>query len=156
MILDIVNKSMKYIIIIALISLVSTWAFGIYNNMIQETTINGITIKTFDIRIYLNNVSNAWNTAALDFETILPDREWDDTAAWNNWDGLFNNIALLFDYLYLPINFVLYILRWIAWILRLALAIIGWNISTDGNGVYFSNLAYILTWITQNLMIPYL
>lgn len=155
MILDLVNKFIKPITIIALISIVSTWAFGIYNVLITEQTINGITIKTVDLRIYLDNLVNAWSTTALNFDSILPQRTWDNTAAWNNWDGIFNNLAFLFDWLYFPLNFILYILRWISWIFKLALALIGWNVGQDNNGIYYSELAKILAWITQNLFIPY-
>ena len=63
--------------------------------------------------------------------------------------------ALIFDWLYFPINFILWLLRWVCWLLKIMLAIIGWNTLQDANGNYYSVLAQILAWITQNLMIPY-
>ena len=159
MILDLVNKLIKPITIIALVSIVATWAFNVQNVLITDTTINGVAIKTVDLRTYLINITNAWETNALNFEDILPSRQWEEVTGSvidsTFWNALFNNMALIFDWLYFPINFILWILRWISWLLKLLLAVIGWNVGQN-NGVYYSQLVEILVWITKNLMIPYI
>jgi len=153
MIIDLIKDSWKPLILIALVSLTITWAFGIYNVMIQQQTINGIEIYTFNIRIYLSNLSNAWQTNALNFQDVIPSRTWSNDWSWSN---IGNNMAFIFDWLYFPINFVLWLDRWICWLLRLLLAIIGWNIGLDENGNYYSTLSMILTWCIENLFIPYI
>ena len=153
MILDLTNKLIKPVTIIALISIVITWAFNIQNILVETQTINGITIKVVNLRTYLSALSNAWETNALNFDDILPTRQFEST---NNFiSDISNNMLALFDWLYFPINFLLYIIRWTCWIFKLLLTIIGWNTGVDSYGNYYSELARILTWVTQNLMIPY-
>ena len=160
MIIDLVNKLIKPITIIALISIVATWVFNIQNVLISEQTINNVRIKVVDLRLYLLNISNAWQSNALNFNDILPTRLWEEVTGSiidsTFWNALFNNMALIFDWLYFPINFILWLLRWLCWLLKIVLAIIGWNVGYNSNGVYYSQLVEILVWITDNLMIPYI
>lgn len=160
MILDIVNKLLKPVIIIACVSMVITWAFNVQNMLITETTYNGITMKVVNFRLYLQNLTNAWETNALNFNDVIPPGSWQEVSGSivdsSFWNSLFNNMAYIIQWLYFPINFLLYITRWVAWIVKLALALIGWNTATNSNGEYYSSLVQILVWITQNLKIPYI
>lgn len=160
MILDLVNKLMKPIMIIAIISIVITWAFNVENVLITDVTYNGIQMKTLDFRLYLENVNSAWITNALNFQDILIDREWveieGNITKSQFWEDLGNNLAFLFDCLYFPINLILWINRWISWLIRIVLALIGWNVGTRADGSYYSTLVQILDWIIENFKIPYI
>lgn len=160
MIIDIINKLIKPIIIIACISMVITWAFNIQNVLITDINIDEIQMKVVDFRLYLMNLTNAWESNALNFDDVIPPGDWqevtgsivDDTF----WNALFNNMGYVIQWLYFPINFLLYITRWVAWLCKLLLALIGWNVGKNSNGDYYSTLVQILVWVTQNLKIPYI
>lgn len=160
MIYDLIKASWKPLILIALVSLTITWAFNIQNTMITTQTINGIKIMTFNAHTYMQNISNAWRTNALNFQDIIPPTQWEDVSGnmlqSQFWESLVNNMAVIANWAYFPINFVLWILRWVTWLCNILLAIIGWNTQQDAYGNYNSNLVMINDWITQNLMIPYI
>ena len=70
--------------------------------------------------------------------------------------ALINNLAFIANWAYFPINFILWVIRWLAWLINILLAIIGWPTQKNELGEYYSNLAMILNWVTENLMIPYI
>lgn len=160
MLIDLIKTAWKPLILIAVVSLAVTTAFNLPNLLITTEYINGVKISHFNLQTYLNSISNAWESNALNFEDILPDREWEEiTSSFVEsqfWEAIGNNIALLFDYVYFPINFILWVLRWICWLVKILLTIIGWPTMMNTNGTYDSVLTTILVWIIQNLQIPYL
>lgn len=159
MLLDLIKTTWKPLLLIALVSLTAVWAFNIQSLIVEKATINGIQMYVFNVRNYLQNVSNSWERSALNFEDILPPVQWQELG--NNpfdeefWTALLNNLAFIADWLYFPINFILWLWRWGAWLIRLMLGIVGWNIQ-QVNGQYYSELAKILNWVITNLMIPYI
>lgn len=159
MALDLIKSTLKYTIFLGLIGIVIAWLFGLQNSFSHSETINGMKILVFDYKIYVDSLTNSFMTNALQFEDILPNRTWQEVqgAVWDEvfWNSLFNNMALIFDWLYFPLNFLLWIIRWISWVMRVALALIGWDFTTV-NGEYNSTLIKVLTWIIEQLMIPYI
>lgn len=160
---DLAKNMMKFTIFLGIIGIFIAWAFQLQNTFVQTRTITvgeySSTMYYFDWYKYTNTLSNVWTTDALDFSTIIPTRTWDSSATIG---ALVNNIAYVFDWLYFPINFLAYILRWICWITRLSLGLLGWDFSMNTTIVgeeweqYNSVLIKVLTWITQKLVIPYI
>lgn len=160
MIYDLIKTAWKPLIFIALVSLTTTVAFNIQNTMITTEIINGIKIYHFNLQTYLQNMNNAWQTNALNFEDIIPPTQWVEVTGnmlQNEfWRSLINNLAVIANWAYFPINFILWLLRWVTWLCNILLAVIGWNTQKDAMGNYYSNLVMINDWVTQNLMIPYI
>ena len=164
-----VKKLMPIIIVLGLISITLTLIFNLENQLTYEMTINGIKLYVFDLDKYIQNLNNAWDTLSLDFFTIIPDATF-KTANGNMltadyWNTMFDNFKVIFNWMYMPINFVMYIWRWIAFFIQIALTLMGWPIIMKGGEVegwiqntpvYTSVLQTILTWIKWNLVIPYL
>lgn len=160
MIIDLIKTAWKPLIFIALVSLTATWAFNLPNTMITTEIINDIKIYHFNMQTYLQNINTAWQTNALNFKDILPPTQWKNIDAnvldKEFWQALINNLAFIANWAYFPINFILWVIRWLAWLINILLAIIGWPTQKNELGEYYSNLAMILNWVTENLMIPYI
>ena len=169
----IVKKTMKYVIIIALVSYILTYLFKFNTGIIQKYEVYGITQYRFSIKDYLVNLSNFNTYTNISITTIIPSRTWTDPGSnWISdqfWEAIINNIAYIFDWLYFPLNIILYVIRLAVYVVRLLLAVIGWPLSTHiqlstscGIGqpycyevVFDSQLMQALTWITNKLIIPY-
>ena len=164
MTIDLIKQTLKYTIFLGLIGLFVMYAFKLHGTFVDTRVINGQTIYTFNWYTYINNLNNAWTTTTLSFEEILPSREYIDLndigfdpLDEDYWGAIYNNIALTFDWIYFPINIILWLIRWLAWVFKLVLALIGWDFTKDpGLYTYNSGLVNALTWIVNELMIPYL
>lgn len=149
----VMKKMLPLIIIVACISLTLTLFFNIDNTLITQQTINGINIKQFNLYTYTMNINNLFTEYAIDFKTILPSNEWQNlegsviTAEF--WKSLFNNILVIFEWVYFPINFLLYVIRWILWFSELLLGLIGYPIDPEK-----STLITIIEWCKTYLIIP--
>lgn len=149
--MSLIQKTMKYTMMIGLLSFVFAFALNIEMSFIGTETINGQTLTTFQLDAYLRNLSNTWNGYPLQFRDILPPRTWDSTGTW---DAIFNNLAYIFDWIYFPLNLVLYVVRWFAWILCLVFALFGFTMTVNPETI--TGLNDILPWLVSHLMIPYI
>ena len=160
MAIDLIKNTLKYTIFLGLIGMFIAWAFHLNSSFVEIKSINGISILTFNWYSYISSLNDAWSTNALNFEDILPPGEFVEVegAIWDEtfWNTLFNNMAYIIQWIYFPLNFSAYIFRWFCWVIRLGLALIGWDFTIKANGDYNSILIQTLTWITQNLAIPYI
>lgn len=148
----IVKKTMKYTIFIGIMALVMAFALGLQFSFISQQTINGQTLTTFNLSGYLENLSNNWNGFPIGFDKILPPRTWADTGDW--WADAGNNIALVFDWIYFPLNLILYIIRIFAWVLILVLSLLGFTMNMQATTI--TGINDLLPWLVNNLMIPYI
>lgn len=137
----VIKRTLKYSIIIGLVILILTnvFNFGV-SNILYKTTYNNIEMYKIDLQQYFINLEKARSTVSLDFTSILP------TRVWNT--DIINNLALIFDWLYMPINFILWIIRFIVYLIKNILALCAVDCE--------SGLMIGFNWIMQNLMIPYL
>lgn len=156
----IVKQSLKYIIIIGLMAWITIYTFNLKNTMLDEVVINGVIQYRFNLAKYIQNLSLANTDIDLDITPIFPQTQWEYTNAnflqSQFWHALFNNMACIANYLYMPINLLVATpIRAIIWLLRLLFAILGWPMTmTDGK--YDSNLMEVLTWIVRYFQIPYI
>ena len=135
---------------------------GVSSPYIYTTTqYNGIELTYIDTALYartLNayfNISNIGELLRLD----LPSRQWISNGA----DVIYiisNNIAVIFDWLYMPINIVLWVFRLIAFVFYSTFMLLG---MTPAGGIIVNGQTYqpewfmtTLNWIVQNLAIPYI
>ena len=149
--MELVRKVLPYTILFGCISWVLINIFDSSNGLIQPTTINGITIYTFDLRLHLKNIADAADWRPLINTDVLPARQWianwTDAASW--WNALTNNIAYVFDWLYMPINTLLLLpARFSCWITKLFFTVFG-----VGNDNVIMDL---LSQLTTKLIIPYI
>ena len=153
--MNLIKKIMPAIILLGCIGLILTLLFG-YNTLVNEyITPNGVKMYYIDIPQYAENINNAITGTPPPFETITPSRTWVAVAGTDWYKDLVNNLAYLFDWLYFPINVILYALRWVAWVYKIEFAVIGWPMKQI-NGSYQSVIIQILNWLSQNYMIPYI
>lgn len=160
MILQLVRKTSIFFIGIGLLALAIVFIFGEQTSSIITTQTGSIgtyttTFKTIDIPKYLDNLSNAWTNNPLNFEDILPSRTWQNGGNIVNWEPIFNNLALIFDWIYFPLNLLLWVIRWLCWVIRGISAVCGISVYVSPTGVYNSNLISILDFVIDKFMIPY-
>ena len=121
----------------------------------------GIKITYYDYGQYFIQVSNSFNTFGAQLQLEFPWRTWQTNMDLTNWlSVLMNNIAFIFDWMYMPINIALWVLRLMAWIIKSALVILGFIefANTPINGIVYQPEWFMttLTWMSQNLSIPYI
>lgn len=142
------KRLLKYSILIGCVLLISTWAFNFGNSKVLENvTINGVSLWRLNTTNYFDNLSKAWTSTSLSFDNIKPNKTW-KSIGFFDFNGLFNNLCVIFDWIYFPINLLLWVIRWIVWIVRGLFAMLGLDIE---NGIMT-----IFTWVINNLMIPYI
>lgn len=150
-----VKKIMPYMIVIGIFGYVLFIAFGFNTLVTKITTEQGIDMYIIDVHTYLNNLGGINNMTPPPFKELLPTRTW-KAIAGNDWYmDLVNNLALLFDWIYMPINVIMYVVEWICYGLLVIFTCLGWPL-TQTNGVYDSVIIGILNWFSQNLFIDYL
>lgn len=144
MILDVINKTFKPLLLIAIVSFIGYWALGLSTQMITEyTTSYGIKIYRMDLDTYLRPLSNIWDSAPNIMNNFLPPKQFA-----NSWDWGQNLLIALNWAIIFPINLPLWIFRMVSWLATMFLAIIGWDVEN-------SQLINILIWIANNMSVPY-
>lgn len=127
---------------------------------IRTMTINGVTLYTYDAENYLNNIQLSWDGLAQLWKELIPTRTWESGGSLLNWDPLMNNLALIFDWIYMPINFILTILRTIAFIIIKLFSMLGIITipNTIINGVTYNPpwFASLFNTIKDYFFIPYI
>lgn len=151
----------KFIILIAMIAFSFTITWQIFEiPYLTSQTINGQTIYYYDFENYLNNIQLNWDGLRDIWGDLIPWRTWISDITLNNWtNALANNIALLFDYIYMPINLICTIFRTIAFLMVKAFSILG-LITTEItiNGITYTPPWFItmFNFIRQKFIIPYI
>lgn len=161
-----INEFIPITIIICLIAYVLSIHLKIINipYMYTETYNYGnitTTMYKYDFLGYIRNIENSFTNIQI-LELKFPERQWINTTSTflekDFWDALINNIALIFDWLYMPINIILYPIRLILWLIRNLLTILGMNYQT----IYYNEqiiepnaIMQLLNNIVNNLYIPY-
>lgn len=127
---------------------------------LQQTTINNVDIWYFESELYLNNLQLSWDGLQEIWSELLPPRIFNDPSIEHSWDMLWNNLACVFDYLYMPINFLLTILRSIAFMVVKFFSILGMVTlpNTQINGVLYQPPWFVnmFNTIRDNFFIPYI
>lgn len=140
-----------------------TIIFDIQNlTYLSRTTKDNITIYTFDMNQYVQNLNidilKRATTNTIDVETFKNVFESWGTIWDNGYDfgdiffSLLNGFIMVFDLLIVPINLVLIVLRIIAGIMLTGLSLIGININS--NGVILTTLNNILDFSKIPLISP--
>lgn len=154
----VIKKFFPYLIIIGTLGLVLFAIFGM-NTLVRIEHVNGFDMVKFDVLGYLKNINIASTELPPAFNSILPTRTYQEGAGLDFFPALANNLAMIFDWLYFPINFILYILRWLAYIWKLFFSILGWPMTyniVNGEKVYDSQVIFVLQTVIEGLMIPYI
>lgn len=160
MLMNVIKKTMPMIIMIGLIGIMTNFLFALESGYLAQTTVNGITMYYIDVGKWIANINTALTTNPIDMDDILPTGSYIEIDSANVleaefWEAIINNIAYTFNWLYAPINVILLLVRWIAYIARCVLVIFGWPM-TQTNGSYDSILITVLTSIMEYLKIPYI
>lgn len=152
--MTIIKKCLGWTVIIGTISLSLSWFMSFNLALLIKDSINGIEFYRIDLAYYTTNLSNTWDSFPATFNNLLPPRQWDSTGTW---DSIFNNIAYVFDWLYFPINLLLFFIRMISWFFVILLALMGIEtapafIQGETAGTFIDTFV----WVSKNLMIPYI
>lgn len=156
--------TLPIILIIAMFAYVFTIYLGIFQIpfIYKYTTSLGQTMWRFDIHEYLINIQNNFTSIA-ELELEKNPLEWQNTQASfidrQFWQTLLNNLAYMFNYFIYFLNVILFIIRFMAYVITNILAILGMvRNPIEYNGQIFEPnwLMTIFTWITQNLQIPFI
>lgn len=150
--MEAVKATLKYLVLIGCIGIVLLFVFNTDTALLQKVSYNGFTFYKVDINTYIHNINYTAGSFPTDWEHLVPQRlvyelhtSIDIPEMWNT---LFNNMLCMIDWLYFPINLILWLWRIVVWIGKMALSLLGipntWS------------LMQALNWITQHMFIPYL
>lgn len=120
--MEFVKKVLPFTIIISVVSFVLMRIFDSNNGLLQLQTINGIKIYVFNLNQHIQNIQNASDLRPLIDVNIFPEKEWINAFTL---EALTNNIAVVFNWLYMPINVFLTPLRFSCYITKLTFTLLG-------------------------------
>lgn len=144
------NKITSIIIMLGTIGYIINSIFNRNSvSFLHPIVISGETYYTYDLLGYIKNIKETITDLSI-LELATPEREWSNAG---NIQAIINNLVVIFNWIYMPINVILWPIRIVGYLLLNLLALIGINIQ---NPTYSSGLIKTLTWITQNLSIPYI
>lgn len=128
--MTLVKKLLPFIIVLGVVSYVLVTAFGMDNNLIHETAINGIKFYSFDLREYLSRIQNIWTSHIPTFEqmTLRTDIKTipNNVANVIEWLKLWgHNWAVTLSWFMLPISVLTWIGNWFIFFAQMLLALIG-------------------------------
>lgn len=127
---------------------------------LTKNTINGQTIYIYDTQTYLSNLQLGWTGLQEIWQELLPTREWQNGGSLINWSPMFNNLALVFDWVYMPINLILTIIRTLSYVIIKLFSFIGLITipNTTINGVVYQPVWFVNLFITikDYFIIPYI
>lgn len=137
--MKLIVKISSFITIIGVFALFP-FVFG-YSSLIQETTINNITLLTFDLNKYFLNISNNFETFKNNIKNLYQ--------VPLNWDTVINSIKSICNILISVLNTLLLPFSIVVQLLPLVFCLAGWYLEQDNFIVQiFSGL--------NGLQIPYL
>lgn len=148
-------------IVIAFFGITFKNFFGIANPYLQTTIVQetGIKITYYDYGAYIVQLNNSFNTFGQELQLEWPPRVWKSVAGLDWFDDLVNNLAFIFDWIYMPINVVLWPMRLSAWIVKQVFVILGFVAETQTiNGTTYNPEWFMktFTWMSEHLAIPYI
>ena len=156
--------TLPIILIIAMFAYVFTIYLGIFQIpfIYKYTTSLGQTMWRFDIHEYLINIQNNFTSIA-ELELEKNPLEWQNTQASfidrQFWQTLLNNLAYMFNYFIYFLNVILFIFRFLAYIIINILSILGMvrKPTMYMDKLYEPNwFMEIFVWISENLQIPFI
>lgn len=162
--MTILKKLFPYIVIFGIFAIMLNNLFNEDNALFSTITTNsGLTMYKLDLHKYIYNLENMWKANTLQFNQLIQTRTWQTTNATmlqsEFWNVMINNLAYIFNWLYLPINIICFILRFVMYLAYLILGFLGFNTEyTALNGTINSTspLMGIIEWIFTYFQIPYI
>ena len=164
MIKKIFLDTLPIIIIIAIFAYVISIYFKLFEipYLYQTTTITGAKFWVWDIKTYLQNLDGSFSSITK-LELEKNPLEWKNTqASFINreyWQTLLNNLAYMFNYFIYFLNVILFIFRFLAYIIINILSILGMvrKPTMYMDKLYEPNwFMEIFVWISENLQIPFI
>lgn len=141
-----------WILIIGVAHLALTITFGsAISTLLDNQTINGIQLYTFDFSSYLENIASSMGDIGNYLEITLPTRTWQATDSISD---VGENIALMIDYIIMLINVIaIYPFKLVAYMVNIFISVLGINIASgplEWMGTIFDTLS------SENFKIPYI
>lgn len=164
MIKKIFLDTLPIIIIIAIFAYVISIYFKLFEipYLYQTTTITGAKFWVWDIKTYLQNLDGSFSSITK-LELEKNPLEWKNTQASfidrEFWQTLLNNLAYMFNYFIYFLNVILFIFRFLAYIIINILSILGMvrKPTMYMDKLYEPNwFMEIFVWISENLQIPFI
>lgn len=155
-----IKKVIPIVMMVGLIGIMTSFLFSMESGYLSTMEVNDITLYYIDLNKWISNINAAITSNPINMDDVLPQGSFVEVSGSalesNFWEAIINNLAYAFNWLYAPINVLLVLIRWIAYVARAALSIFGWPMTTNTDGSYTSILMQLLTSIMQYLKIPYI
>jgi hypothetical protein len=160
MIKKIFLDTLGIILVICFFAVTFKTFFGINTPYLQTyTTELGQQITYYDYSAYFMQINNSFNNFGQQLQLQLPSRQWVNVGGLDWFADLANNLAVVFNWIYFPLNVILWPIRLLTWILKETLILLGFvEFTTTVNNVTYNPEWFMttLSWLSQNLAIPYI
>lgn len=127
--MNIIKKTMPFIILISTLSFVLVTIFGMDNSLLIENTYNGVKLYTFNLQKYIEGIQSVWTEylpdwteVKLNTDIMYPQSAW-DILGW--FKSFVHNWAVAISWQLLPLSALTYIGNWIIFAVQMLLSLLG-------------------------------
>lgn len=160
MIKKIIFDTLGIILVICFFALTFKTFFGIASPYLQTTTTEfGQKITYYDYGTYFTQLNNSFNNFGQQLQIDIPERTWKNVGGLDWFEDLANNLAVIFNWIYFPINVILWPIRLLSWAIKETLILLGFvEFQTTINGITYNPEWFMktLSFLSQKLAIPYI